>query len=34
MNENVYDTASTNISPRILAENLPDYAESFDVTYS
>ena len=33
INENVYDTASSNISPKTLAENLPDFENSFDVSY-
>ena len=33
MNENIYDVEKSNLSPAIFAENLPDYAESFDVTY-
>ena len=33
MNENVYDTDNSNLSPVIFAENLPDYESSFDVEY-
>ena len=33
MNENIYDIESSNLSPLIFAENLPDYESSFDVKW-
>jgi len=34
MNEFTYDTARSDLSPRIFAENLPDFETSFDVTFT
>ena len=34
MNEQVYDTSLTNFDTKTLAENLPNYGDSFDVTYT
>ena len=33
MNQNIYDVASSNLSPLIFAESLPDYSEAFEVTW-
>ena len=33
INENIYDVENSDLSPAIFAENLPEYEESFDVTY-
>lgn len=34
INQNTYDAATGNVEPKVLAENLPDFANAFDVSYS
>jgi len=33
INQKIHDLKNSNLSPKIFAENLPDFEQSFDITY-